>query len=287
MVVFKGLMSLVNPVGADPIKAAVKFYRDNDGKDTSGIYHKKAKNYLKSVKLGKKFVSDFANIIFPLCFSTTTDTVSRFSSHFKMTNDLQRKLKKDELTIFETYIDGRFETFISTDGTIKHGCPEELEAFCHYVYHQSRGELLIAGLKGVRSNNGKFRLTAPRIHSKKHKYGPDDCGEEAIFKFFLGHTCKESCNSNWRHPLSSPPKLEMGRLTRILTTNHHPGSMTPPPSYRSVLNLVCGNQCRRFKMGSNSVVVLPTNTRLNCLTGNEPNNNYACVSDAVSALQCG
>ncbi|XP_033755339.1 uncharacterized protein LOC117338195 [Pecten maximus] len=276
MVVFKGLMSLVNPIGADPIKAAVKFYRNNNDKAAVGIWNQRAVTYVRSAAIGENFAADFKNIIFPQCFMTTMETVSTFNKQFKMSDGHHRKLRKNELAIFESYIDGCFQSFIDENGTIQDMCPEQLEAFCHYSYHESRGKMIITGLKGVHTN-GKFQLTAPRIHTTKGTFGPDDCGQEAVFKFFLRHTCKSSCEANWRHPLSAPPALDMGRINNILSTNQKRGSATPPPSYKSVIQLVCGNHCHRFRMGDNSIVVLPEHYRQQSQTG----------SDAVSSLQCG
>ncbi|XP_069114056.1 alpha-protein kinase 1-like isoform X2 [Argopecten irradians] len=275
MVIFKGLMSLVNPIGADPIKAAVKVYRNNNDK-TNGVWDLRASTYIKSVAIGEVFAEDYKSITFPKCFRSTIETVSTFNKQFKMSNGQHRKLRKNELTIFENYIDGCFRTFINDDGTIEEECPEILEAFCHYSYHESHGKMIITGLKGAWKND-KFQLTAPRIHTKGGTLGPDDRGQEAVFKFFLGHACNSRCGANWRHPLSSPPALDLGRITNMMLNNQNAGSATPPPSYKSVIQLVCGNHCHRFRLGDNSVVVLPEHCRQQSMTG----------SDAVSSLQCG
>ncbi|XP_060069385.1 uncharacterized protein LOC132549458 [Ylistrum balloti] len=288
MIVFKGLMSLANPIGADPIKAAVKFYRNNNDNTAGDIWSHRASVYTKSAALGEAFAAEFKNIAFPQCFMTTIETVSTFNRQFKMSDGHNRKLRKNEIAVFESYIDGRFQTFINEDGVIQNGCPEYLEAFCHYTYHKSRGKLIVTGLKGVKTND-KFQLTAPIIHSLTGTFGSDDCGKEAIFKFFLGHTCKSSCKTSWRHPLSSLPSLNLGRITNILSSNRNAGSATPPPSYKSVIQLVCGNQCHRFRMGDNSVVVLPEHYRQHVQNEREMDvsENTICVSDAVSSLQCG
>ncbi|XP_021379176.1 uncharacterized protein LOC110466762 [Mizuhopecten yessoensis] len=288
MVVFKGLMSLVNPIGADPIKAAVKFYRNNNDKTAAGIWNRKASAYIQNAVIGEAFATNFKNITFPKCFMTTIETVSTLNRQFKMTDGHHRKLRKNELALFESYIDGSFQSFVDDDGTIQKGCPEQLEAFCHFAYHESRGKMIVTGVKGVRAN-GKFQLTAPKIHSMGGNFGPDDSGQEAVFKFFLGHKCKRSCKTSWRHPLSSPSAFDLGRITSLLSINQNPRSATPPPSYKSVIQLVCGNQCHRFLMGDNSVVVLPEHYRQHLQTGRELDiaGNTIGVSDAVSSLQCG
>lgn len=71
-----------------------------------------------------------------------------------------------------------------------------LESYSHYTWVKSGKTLLISGLQGFKKKlQSKIVLTDPTIHSKGGggKYGPMDCGNEAIQSFFESHTCSEIC----------------------------------------------------------------------------------------------
>ena len=85
------------------------------------------------------------------------------------------------------------------DSTLKASAYSDLlESFSHYTWVKSGKTLLITGLHGFKKKlQNKIVLTDPTIHSKGGggKYGPMDCGNEAIQSFFeMSHsTCSEIC----------------------------------------------------------------------------------------------
>ena len=62
----------------------------------------------------------------------------------------------------EDFIVGRYEKFVSNNGTFRF--PGTLTAFAHFSYDHSGGELIVVDLQGVRTDNG-YTLTDPAIHS--------------------------------------------------------------------------------------------------------------------------
>lgn len=81
-----------------------------------------------------------------------------------------------------------------------------MEAYTHYSYHQSGGQLIVCDLQGrykfnrfVR-NKSRFELTDPAICSRRRSYGPTDLGEKGIESFFANHQCNEFCRHFWAQP---------------------------------------------------------------------------------------
>lgn len=106
-----------------------------------------------------------------------------------------------------------YEKFTSNSGWIGDTDDWEvrcLEAFSHYTYHRSGGQLLVCDLQGRyrygRGARGKsrFELTDPAICSRSCRYGPTDLGEKGIDSFFANHECNEFCQSNWARPRGVP-----------------------------------------------------------------------------------
>ena len=99
-----------------------------------------------------------------------------------------------ERVLVEPYIDGKYEKFISNNGTLLfHGT---LSCFCHYSFWASKQRLIIVDLQGVRGARQYF-LTDPAIHSVEdscgHGYGELDLGCVGIEAFFSTHKCEKNC----------------------------------------------------------------------------------------------
>jgi hypothetical protein len=85
-----------------------------------------------------------------------------------------------------------------------------LEAFCHYTYHKSGGNLIVCDLQGLFKVNryaffkSRYILTDPAICSRKRHYGPTDMGEKGIESFFVNHVCNKFCRKygggHWQRP---------------------------------------------------------------------------------------
>eukprot|EP00980_Cylindrotheca_fusiformis_P007230 scaffold1525_cov142-Cylindrotheca_fusiformis.AAC.30 len=81
-----------------------------------------------------------------------------------------------------------------------------MEAFTHFTYAESRGQLIVCDLQGRyklnRYSRGKsrFELGDPAICSRRRVYGPTDLGEKGIDSFFANHVCSSYCKSHWPRP---------------------------------------------------------------------------------------
>lgn len=104
-----------------------------------------------------------------------------------------------------------FKKFTSNSGWIDDDgewATRAMEAFSHYTYHSSRGDLLVCDLQGrYRLNRfqryrSRFELTDPAICSRARNYGPTDLSEKGIESFFANHECNEFCNvgGTWLRP---------------------------------------------------------------------------------------
>ncbi|KAL7514804.1 hypothetical protein ACHAXN_012125 [Cyclotella atomus] len=104
-----------------------------------------------------------------------------------------------------------FTKFTSNNGWISdeegwHG--EAMEAFTHYTYHRSGGNLIVCDLQGRYRHNrfanskSRFELTDVAVCSRRCAYGPTDLGEKGIDSFFHNHKCNQFChvNGRWQRP---------------------------------------------------------------------------------------
>jgi len=142
-----------------------------------------------------------------------------------------------------------FEKFTSNNGWIlsKDDNPyawkvELLEAFCHFTYHKSGGQLIVCDLQGRYKHNDfskkrcRFELTDPAICSRRRSYGPTDMGEKGIETFFYHHVCNRFCNvdgqqwarprdcQEWFDPSSNTSMLRMSATKRLQTS--HPAKFS-------------------------------------------------------------
>lgn len=95
--------------------------------------------------------------------------------------------------------------WINNDGT---WMTDAMEAFSHYTYHKSGGQLLVCDLQGRYRDNrrygsnskSRFELTDPAICSRSRSYGVTDLSEKGIESFFANHSCNGFCQSHWVRP---------------------------------------------------------------------------------------
>jgi hypothetical protein len=75
---------------------------------------------------------------------------------------------------------------------------EIAQAFSHYTFDLSHGELLVVDLQGICGGEGSdlyFLLTDPQVHSRGafERFGHGDLGDEGICAFFQKHRCGAYC----------------------------------------------------------------------------------------------
>lgn len=102
-----------------------------------------------------------------------------------------------------------YEKYTSNNGWIGNTSDWEvrcMEAFTHFSYHQSGGQLIVCDIQGRYKHNkyskskSRFELTDPAICSRSRSYGPTDLGEKGIDSFFANHVCNEFCETHWNQP---------------------------------------------------------------------------------------
>jgi Alpha-kinase family len=135
-----------------------------------------------------------------------------------------------------------FTKFTSNNGWIaseedEGWCVLAMEAFSHYTYHKSGGQLIVCDLQGRYRHNSynrsksRFELTDPAICSRRRSYGPTDLGEKGIESFFANHYCNRFCHADgnhWSSPRSqvnwfvssSATSMMRSTLTNLLQTSH-------------------------------------------------------------------
>ena len=67
-----------------------------------------------------------------------------------------------------------------------------LDAFTHWTYATTKGNLMVVDLQGVEQEK-EYTLTDPSIHCKKPKYGSTNCGEVGMQQFLQTHKCDNVC----------------------------------------------------------------------------------------------
>jgi hypothetical protein len=100
-----------------------------------------------------------------------------------------------------------------------------MEAFSHFSYHKTGGQLIVCDLQGrhrhdaFNSSRCRFELTDVAICSRQRQYGPTDLGEKGIESFFANHTCNEFCNrdgNRWSRPREAKRWFQSNRGTSMI-----------------------------------------------------------------------
>lgn len=102
----------------------------------------------------------------------------------------KKKWKDSEYVSIELYLRGNFEEF--EYGWVS---PEELmeaEAFSHFSWCRSEGNMLVSNLQGIKTSLA-YHLTGPVVHSEDMEFGSSDLGHSGIKSFFKLHRCNQIC----------------------------------------------------------------------------------------------
>lgn len=142
--------------------------------------------------------------------------------------------KTGDYVAIEDFLEGNYKKWIANNGYVNPNLSTEvIEAFSHFTYHNSNGELLVCDIQGV-EKAGYYHLTDPAIHSASGPgyYGPTDLGTVGFQLFFNNHKCNQYCNRmrRWK---------EDTRITRHLRAKN----ITPEKSSSYVFQIGLRN-CR-------------------------------------------
>uniref|UniRef100_A0A0B6ZKH2 Alpha-type protein kinase domain-containing protein n=1 Tax=Arion vulgaris TaxID=1028688 RepID=A0A0B6ZKH2_9EUPU len=110
---------------------------------------------------------------------------------------------------------GRFCPW-STKHIAEHVESKYLQAFSHFTYKYTNGELVACDFQGIYDpNSSKYIFTDSSIHSTFKMYGLFDEGQNGISEFFKLHKCNDICDS-WPTPtpLTPPPSFEAACMLR-------------------------------------------------------------------------
>mmetsp|Transcript_29408 Transcript_29408/g.74012 ORF Transcript_29408/g.74012 Transcript_29408/m.74012 type:complete len:453 (-) Transcript_29408:26-1384(-) len=88
----------------------------------------------------------------------------------------------------ERFIDGTYYKYNNNFGYVREDERNTPQAFSHFTYHASGGQLLICDIQGVDD-----LYTDPQIHSPSHKRGKGNMGKAGIDMFLETHHCNEIC----------------------------------------------------------------------------------------------
>ncbi|XP_060582519.1 alpha-protein kinase vwkA-like [Ruditapes philippinarum] len=142
--------------------------------------------------LAKKTCDTKINVMKPI--DVVMDTTSYVMLFMRILMRFDKTFGEDEVVLFEEFLNGDFKTFVNSSGHTTGNGPDVLDAFCHFTYHESEGNLVVCNLKGI-AKGDEYKLSNPTIHSRDGRYGDKDKRDEGINTFFVNHTCNAFCQS--------------------------------------------------------------------------------------------
>eukprot|EP00929_Paragymnodinium_shiwhaense_P105675 TRINITY_DN70730_c0_g1_i1.p1 TRINITY_DN70730_c0_g1~~TRINITY_DN70730_c0_g1_i1.p1 ORF type:complete len:934 (+),score=154.36 TRINITY_DN70730_c0_g1_i1:71-2872(+) len=124
----------------------------------------------------------------------------------------------------EPWIPGNYEKFTSNTDYV-HADSDIAQAFSHFTFQQSEGDLLVADIQGVQNT-----LTDPQIHSRDDRFGCGNLGMDGIDKFFMVHRCNHICYrlALQQHPMQLGPQgPARASVSQLLSEERTSGKTMP------------------------------------------------------------
>ncbi|KAL7470692.1 hypothetical protein ACHAXS_010943 [Conticribra weissflogii] len=123
-----------------------------------------------------------------------------------------------------------FKKFTSNNGWISEDggwIVEAMEAFSHFTYYRSGGNLIVCDLQGrykynkYKPSKSCFELTDVAICSRRCTYGPTDLGEKGIESFFANHVCNGFCSVTgyWQRPRNATQWFPKSSATSMMRSS--------------------------------------------------------------------
>jgi Alpha-kinase family len=146
-----------------------------------------------------------------------------------------------------------FQKYTSNNGWIADAGweGEAMEAFSHYTYHKSGGNMIVCDLQGRyrhdfrNDSRCRFELTDPAVCSRSRSYGVTDMGEKGIESFFANHVCNQFCSSDnsarsWQRPRHATRWFESNSGTSMLASSYTTRlKTTSRVKFTSSLDVIC------------------------------------------------
>lgn len=140
------------------------------------------------------------------------------------TNSAGKKIfRKGEKTALEMKVNGEWEKFNSNSGWSS-GSATLPDAFSHWTWAHSDGDLLVCDLQGHRGREGGpkygdreqyyYLLTDPAVISRDQRFGITDLGRIGMSNWFGQHECNSLCRTlglHNRRPADSRKRLTCKR----------------------------------------------------------------------------
>ncbi|CAL1539981.1 unnamed protein product [Lymnaea stagnalis] len=196
--VYNGRMNGNGPKSGD--RCVVKVFRQCEG--TKSLCSCEVKKSLKAKELARAFrqlcPEQESRVKIATVYWALMDEVSKLKLLF-FTGE--RRLSTKEAVLFEDDVrisderpgkPRKLTGYMDSQGRKKHHVSRALEAFAHFTYHYTRGQLVVCGLEGVHDEDGFF-LKTPTIHSQAGEFGNKDQGVKGIHDVFSNHVCNELC----------------------------------------------------------------------------------------------
>ena len=163
-------------------------------------------------------------ILFEEPMLTAVDSISDFSSLFRIFKPHDKRLEPRESVVVEPFLEGEFKkdnypSVISQQTTksnrrkqsgssakmAERGSKSALHqqqlhdvasAFSHFTWLHSNHKLLVSGIQGVYDpDHSVFRFCNPVIHSTDRAFGETDGASEGITNFLTAHRCSNTCTA--------------------------------------------------------------------------------------------
>lgn len=115
--------------------------------------------------------------------------------------DIERRTKHwPSCFVVEPFLRGVFVKFNNNTGYVQrhHEASDVAQAFSHFSYHESQGQLLVVDVQGIYSE-GSLTLSDPQVLSADCSFGAGDLGQEGMARFFASHRCNGLCRKLGLH----------------------------------------------------------------------------------------
>lgn len=119
--------------------------------------------------------------------------------------DAQYDKREPSVFAAERYLPGVFLKYNSNNGYINEGFArhhEAVQAFTHFTFAESEGQLMVADLQGV-ARDAEVILTDPQVLSTGGGFGPGDLKSAGMRACLTAHRCGPTCRKLGLRPISS------------------------------------------------------------------------------------
>ena len=187
-----------NFVGAPWVAKQSRFVEEEGSYEARMNYHRQ---FMRTQTLAQSFASQFNQALSHIQSSSPLPRI-RFLEPLIV--EVTENGKEKHLMI-EEMLDGKYMKFNNNMGFVQQGTTRDEsalpQAFSHFTYTHSRGNLMVVDLQGVVTGS-EYILTDPAVHAKERDgLGRTNRGEAGMQAFWESHKCTFACRM-----LGLPPK---------------------------------------------------------------------------------